>query len=187
MMVRVHFQPGALFRLLRVPLYEFTDNWLDGSSVIGGEIHAVNERLRNCRSYQEMISVVEEYLSMKVKKVRETEYPLDRVACSIFENPSRFSLDTLAKEACLCHRQFNRKFTERMGVGPKLYSRVVRFYKAYQYKEKHTDEDWLTIALLFGYSDYQHMVKDFKEFSHLTPNLWINQDNQSPERILQLE
>ncbi len=74
-----------------------------------------------------------------------------------------------------------------MGVGPKLYSRVVRFYKAYQYKENNPHEDWLTIALLFGYTDYQHMVKDFKEFAQVTPNLWINQDNQSPERILQLE
>ncbi|HET9744437.1 MAG TPA: helix-turn-helix domain-containing protein, partial [Chitinophagaceae bacterium] len=102
-------------------------------------------------------------------------------------NPSRFSLDWLAKEACLCPRQFNRKFTQRMGVGPKLYSRIVRFYKAYEYKEAHPEDDWLTIALLFGYTDYQHMVKDFTQFARVTPNLWINQDNQSPERILQLE
>jgi len=30
-------------------------------------------------------------------------------------------------------------------------------------------------------------VKDFKEFAHVTPNLWINQDNKSPERVLYLE
>ncbi len=187
LMLRVHFHPGALFRLLRIPLFEFTDYWFDAESVIGREILEVNDRLANCLNYAQMIAVVEDYLLNKIKKVKADTHPLDQVASCLFTNPSRFSLDWLAKQSCLCQRQFNRKFTERMGVGPKLYSRVVRFYKAYHYKETYPREDWLTIALLFGYADYQHMVKDFKQFAQVTPHLWINQDNQSPERILKLE
>lgn len=187
LMLRVHFHPGALFRLLHIPLSAFTDCWIDAASVIGREISEVNERLANCSIYTQMIAVVEAYLVTKIKKVKADAHLLDEVATCLFTNPSRFSLDWLAKQSCLCQRQFNRKFIERMGVGPKLYSRVVRFYKAYQYKETHPEEDWLTIALLFGYADYQHLVKEFKEFTQQTPNLWINQDNQSPERILQLE
>ena len=186
-MLRVHFHPGALFRLLRVPLSEFTDSWFDATSVISREIREVNERLADCHNYAQMIAVVETYLENKIKKAKADTHPLDQVAFCLLTNPSRFSLDWLAKQSCLCQRQFNRKFIERMGVGPKLYSRVVRFYKAYQYKEAHPKDDWLTIALLFGYADYQHMVKDFKEFANVTPNLWVNQDNQSPERILRLE
>ncbi|MEB2778358.1 AraC family transcriptional regulator [Algoriphagus sp. D3-2-R+10] len=186
-MLRVHFQPGALYRLLGIPLLEFTDCWFDATSVINFEIMEVNEQLAHCQSYSQMIAVVEVYLIKKLKKVVIDFHPLDKVAACLFTNPSRFSLDWLANQTCLCPRQFNRKFTERMGVGPKLYSRVVRFHKAYQYKEMHPKEDWLSIALLFGYNDYQHMVKDFKEFAGVTPNLWVDQDNHSPERILQLE
>ena len=160
---------------------------IDAESVIGREISDVNERLANCLNYAQMIAVVEDYLINKIKNVKADTHPLDQVASCLFASPSRFSLDWLAQQACLCPRQFNRKFTERMGVGPKLYGRVVRFYKAYQYKEAHPQDDWLTVALLFGYSDYQHMVKDFKQLAQAAPNLWINQDNQSPERILQLE
>lgn len=187
LMLRVHFHPGALYRLLRIPLSEFTDCWFDAEPVISREVLAVNERLAGCLNYDQMIAVVEDYLLNKLRRLTADMHPIDTVASCLFTNPSRFSLDWLARQACLCPRQFDRRFIERMGVGPKLYSRVVRFYKAYQYKETHPKDDWLTIALLFGYSDYQHMVKDFKEFAHVTPNLWINQDNQSPERILQLE
>lgn len=187
LMLRVHFHPGALYRLLRISLTEFTDCWFDAGPVISREIQEVNERLANCLNYAQLIAVVEDYLTSKIREVKTDTHPLDQVASVLLRNPSRFSLEWLASQSCLCPRQFNRRFTERMGVGPKLYSRVVRFYKAYQYKEMHPLEDWLTIALLFGYSDYQHMVKDFKEFAHVTPNLWINQDNQSPERLLQLE
>ncbi len=187
LMIRVHFRPGALYRLLRIPLSQFTDYWLDAEPVINHEVYEVNERLANCPNYAQMIEIVEDYLKNKIKKLKTDSHSIDKVASFILADPSRFSLDWLADQACLCQRQFNRKFIERVGVSPKLYSRIVRFYNAYQYKEMHPREDWLTVALLFGYSDYQHMVKDFKEFAHVTPNLWIGQDNQSPERILQLE
>lgn len=187
LMIRIHFHPGVLHRLLRIPLTAFTDTWFDASSVMSREIQDVNERLANCVNYSQMIGVIEDYLLIYKQKISAITHSLDTIASCLYTNPSRFSLDWFARESCLCPRQFNRKFTERMGVGPKLYSRIVRFYKAYQYKEAHLQDDWLTIALLFGYTDYQHMVKDFKEFAHVTPNLWINQDNQSPERILHLE
>ncbi len=161
-MFRVHFHPGALYRLLRIPLSEFTDCWFDAVSVISREILDVNDRRANCMKYAQMLPVVEDYLINKVKKVKADTHPLDKVASCLFTDPSRFSLDWLAKQSFLCPRQFNRKFTERMGFGPKLYSRVVRFHNAYQYKEKHPHDDWLTIALLFGYADYQHLVKYFK-------------------------
>ena len=187
LMIRIHFHPGALYRLLHIPLSEFTDTWFDASSVMSREILEVNERLANCLNYIQMIAVIEDFLITKKQKLMAITHPLDAVASCLYTNPSRFSLDWLARQSCLCPRQFNRKFVERMGVGPKLYSRVARFYKAYQYREAHPQDDWLTIALLFGYADYQHMVKDFKQFAQVTPNLWINEDNQSPERILQLE
>jgi AraC-like DNA-binding protein len=187
LMVRVHFHPGALYRLLGVPLSEFTNDWFDAEAVISGEIGEVNERLTNSSDYTQMIQVVESYLLRKIKKAKEGMHSLDKVAACILADPSRFSLDWLASQACLCQRQFNRKFIERMGINPKLYSRIVRFYRAYQYKEHHPHVDWLTVALLFGYSDYQHMVKDFKEFAQVTPTLWVGQDNASPERILHLE
>ena len=187
LMLRIHFNPGALYRLLGVPLYEFTDCWFDAIPVIRREIVELNERLADCPNYRQMITLIEDYLIKKVSKIKADAHPLDKVASCLFTNPSRFSLDWLARESCLSPRQFNRKFTERMGVGPKLYSRVVRFYRAYQYKEAHPHVDWLTVALLFNYTDYQHLVKDFRQFAQVTPNSWIHEDNRSPERILRLE
>src|SRR5688572_23273463 len=51
MMVRVHFHPGALYRLLGVPLSALTDHWLDGEAIIGSETQRINDRLANCTNY----------------------------------------------------------------------------------------------------------------------------------------
>lgn len=187
LMLRIHFRPGALYRLLRIPLMEFTDQYSDAAAIIGCEVEDLNERLANCADYTRMVHVVETYLIGKAKKAKAEYSKLDEVAAGILAHPSKFSLDYLSRQSCLSPRQFNRKFTERLGIGPKLYSRIIRFHKAYQYKENNPGIDWLSIAMLFGYSDYQHLVKDFKEFAGVTPAIWINEDYQSPERILKLE
>ena len=186
LMFRIHFRPGALYRLLGIPLGEFTDRWFDAGPVISAEIREVNDRLANCTGYEEMIRVAERWLEGRIRQAKAERHAIDRVASCILMNPS-VSIDWLAGQACLCERQFYRKFTERMGVSPKLYSRIVRFYKAYQYKESHPSESWLSVALQSGYADHQHMAKDFREFALSSPNLWISEDNQSPERILHLE
>lgn len=73
-----------------------------------------------------------------------------------------------------------------MGIGPKLYSRISRFYQAFQYKEMHPHLDWLSVAVHFGYSDYDHLAKDFKQFANVTPNLLLKENAQRPEIIVDL-
>jgi transcriptional regulator GlxA family with amidase domain len=71
-----------------------------------------------------------------------------------------------------------------MGVGPKLYSRLVRFNHACLFKATHPTIAWPRVAIEFGYADYQHMVRDFRDFTNARPNVWLEEDATSPERVL---
>jgi AraC-like DNA-binding protein len=186
LMFRINFHPGALFRLLKIPLNEFSDTWFDANSAIGRETIEVNERLANASSYKQMVDIVEEFLTRKIRQTKVASHPLDKAVSHLLSHGGTTSIDWLANQACLCTRQFNRKFIERIGTTPKVFSRIVRFFNAYKYKEAHPHLDWLSVALMFGYTDHQHLAKDFREFSFATPNLWVHQDNHSPERLLRL-
>jgi transcriptional regulator GlxA family with amidase domain len=50
-------------------------------------------------------------------------------------------------------------------------------------KNNYPHYDWLTIALACGYNDYQHLVKDYKEFAAVTPSIYYLQDSKAPERF----
>jgi AraC-like DNA-binding protein len=184
LMVRVHFQPGALFRLLSIPLYEFGENYFDAELVLGREAREVGERLAAARTHAEMIALVEEFLVRIVGKTEHGLHRVDRAASCLVTDPLHVSLDWLARQACLSPRQFNRKFTERMGVGPKLYSRLLRFQRAYQFKVAHAAVAWPRVALDCGYVDYQHMVRDFRQFTNASPNVWLEEDEGAPENVL---
>jgi len=184
LMVRVHFQPGALFRVVNFPLYEFGEDYFDAELILGRHARDMSERLANAKSYAEMVEVVETYLVRSVAKATQNLLPVDRAAARLTADPRPISLDWLARQACLSPRQFNRKFTERIGVGPKLYSRLVRYHRAYRFKEAHPAIAWPTVAIECGYTDYQHLVRDFRQFTDATPNSWLQEDAESPEKVL---
>ena len=92
------------------------------------------------------------------------------------------TLNQLSKEACLSVKQLERKFKERTGVNPKLYQRIIRFDKAFRLKNSHPEFDWLRIALDCGYHDYQHLVKEYKDFTGMSPIAFHEVENNAPER-----
>lgn len=186
LMFRVHFRPGVLFRLFGVPLVAFSGDYFDAERLLDRRVWDVQEQLASADTYPKMVEVVEKFLLRLVKQAQGEVHPLDQVAACLTASPTRFSLDWLASQACLSPRQFNRKFTERMGVGPKLYSRLVRFFNASRFKNANPEIDWLTVAVQFGYTDYQHLAKDFRQFTAAAPNLWIQEEEASPEHLLRL-
>lgn len=186
-MVKIIFQPGGLFHLLgQMPTTYFTDAVTDAESILGREMSEVIQQLMNTAQYQAMLRLVDAYLLQKFRKLTLRIEPIDRINALLQGKNPTFNLAYLASQACLSYRQFERKFKERNGVGPKLFVRVARFNRAFILKEANPAIDWLDVAISCGYSDYQHMVKDFKQFTGVTPVSMLAAEARSPEKILGL-
>ncbi len=181
--LQVVFQPGAFFRLTGISMRELLNQYLDAADVFGSVVSEVNERLYHALSYNEMILVVERFLLKVVKAAKKGTHPVDISGSMMLLQEENFRLDSFLKQACICHRQFDRMFGERLGVSPKQFLRIVRFDKAYRMKNRFPHLDWLSIAIRSGYHDYQHLVKDYKAFTGYTPPQFFALDSTAPERI----
>lgn len=184
MVFQIQFQPGALFRLTGLPISELTNTFVDAEAIFSTEIQRVNERLGYTKHYTEMIPIVEDFLRHLINKSRYKQArSIDKVSQYLLNYPAGVSLDWLADQACLSQRQFYRQFVECIGTSPKLYSRIARFENAMKLKNARPNLDWLSVAVELGYYDYQHLVRDFKEFTRLTPNAFYEAEAKSPERV----
>ncbi|GAB2791910.1 helix-turn-helix domain-containing protein [Rhabdobacter roseus] len=184
---QVVFQPGALFRLTGLPAHALTNTFLDAEAVFSPEIKRVNDRLGSTDRYPDMIQIVEQFLHYLIRKSKRDRLPIDKVSHWMLHAPQGTSpllrsVDWLAKEACLSPKQFYRQSVERLGVSPKLFDRIIRFDQAVKYNNAQPRKDWLSIALETGYHDYQHLVRDFRTFTTLTPPQFAQQDSKAPER-----
>lgn len=150
------------------------------------EIEAVNDQLANTADYEDIPGVLDKFFLEKIKKIKLNLLPIDKIGGIILNDPSNFDLDTIAKSACMSHRTFENKFLQKVGVNPKYFARICRFYQAYEQKELSPKLDWFSIAIQNGYTDYQHLVKDFKQFASVSPNLFIENTNQNPEKRLRI-
>lgn len=183
LLFQVVFKPGALYRLTKIPSNELTNCYIDATSIFScGDIDEVNERLADASSFRIMVPIVESFLTKQLHRNQLEAHRLDNITNLILHTADNVSIEWLAKEACLSLRQFERKFIERMGVTPIYFNKVVRFENAFRMKNKYPTLDWLTIAIHCGFYDYQHLVKNYREFTLQTPTEFHLLDLASPER-----
>ncbi|MBS0029924.1 helix-turn-helix domain-containing protein [Chitinophaga sp. 22321] len=178
----IAFQPSGLHRLLRIPMSEIYEQDFDTSLLLGSEIAEITERLREADNWDHMISIVEFYLLKRVSGVKPL-LPVDQAMAALVGSSGNVSMEELASLACLSLRQFERKCTERLGMPPKQYARLIRFCKAYQLKELFPQKTWTEIAYHTGYYDQMHFIRDFKKFAGVTPSFIHEEELQHTIRL----
>ncbi len=180
---QVVFQPGALYRITGIAMEELSNKYMDAEDIFGSTLRLVNEQLFSAESYIVMVQIIEQFLFKLIKNVKKEQHVVDVSGKLMLLQNDQFRLEKFIKDACLCHRQFDRKFKERVGIAPKQFLQIVRFDKAYRTKNRFPNMDWLSVAVQCGYYDYQHLVKDYKEFTGYTPAKFFEIDNYAPERF----
>ncbi|MBB6005284.1 helix-turn-helix domain-containing protein [Arcicella rosea] len=179
---QVVFSPGGLFRLTGIPAQELNNCYIDAETIFGNALREVNDKLNDALNFTQMVQVVESFLWKQVNSGVKDFHRLDHVSNLILKSEKGLNIEWLANESCLSLRQYERKFIERMGISPRYFSKIARFENAFRIKNKEPHLDWLSIAMRCGYYDYQHLVKDYKEFTNQTPTGFHLLDSGSPER-----
>ena len=181
LVIQVSFHPGYLHQLLgRMPMTSFMYKEIDAELLSDAGIKTLNEELRATADYKTMIALIECYLLKRFARTKLELLPIDRAILLLKASLEPVSLGWLASQACLSPRQFERRFTERMGMSPKYYARIARFHRATQTKLQQPEKDWRSIAYDCGYYDFAHLLRDCREFAEVTPSLLLAEQAASP-------
>lgn len=180
--IKAILKPTVLYYLCKLSLNDITNTFINAKDILGNEVSLVCDSLKELDKLTEMITIIENFIESRIKRIKDDCQPIDKATDYILNEKNNASIEWLANQSCLSVRQFIRKFEERIGISAKTFERIIRFDKAYRMKNSHPEYDWLYIAIACDYHDYQHMVKDFKEFSNLTPASLYELEVNAPER-----
>jgi AraC-like DNA-binding protein len=170
-MVGVYFRPARADRFLHVPVGDLTDHTVGieevwrGSAALASELAELGELDR--------IQRLEALLLARLGIGRDGGRTLrvDTLAARAIQRCGRDTVERMAHEAGVSRQHLSRAFRERIGVGPKLYSRLARFQAGLVYAGAGPEVDWAEAAVDLGYADQSHMIADFRQFSSLTPQM----------------
>ncbi|HEY4108120.1 helix-turn-helix domain-containing protein [Puia sp.] len=170
LMLKVAFHPTGIYRLLGNNMRLIVNTGLDATKFWGNEVVEILHRLRQAADYDSMARIAEAFLEKQVIHSCRPEEALDKVAISMLDPQNTRPLEEWAAMACLSRRQFERNFTTRVGISPKLFVRIVRFEWAMKIKNRYPDRSWVDIAAECDYTDSSHILREFKEFAEFPPS-----------------
>jgi AraC-like DNA-binding protein len=78
----------------------------------------------------------------------------------------------LASASGYSARRLGQLFEDEIGLGPKSFSRIVRFQRAVRRLHAGGDVRWDELALDCGYCDQSHFANDFHGFSGMNPTTY---------------
>ena len=163
-----YLYPFAIPRLFGFPASDFTNISPDLTSVFGRDGALLDERMCCAPTNDERIVIISDFLSRKLNSTTRELPTIYRSIHTVLASKGTLAVDSLAAEHNISRRQFERRFKDLAGLSPKLFSRVIRFQAATQFKLNGT-RDLTEIAYACGYYDQSHFINDFREFSGYTP------------------
>ncbi|MGA7158249.1 MAG: AraC family transcriptional regulator [Acidobacteriaceae bacterium] len=173
-MMGVVFAPGGLRRFVAVPAAEFRFAETPLEAVWGGGAEELRERLMGAVGVREKFRVLELEL---LRRMRGSEqhaavgHALWRLGCGT----SAARVREIAVETGYSARRLQQLFEEEVGVGPKLFARIVRFQQAVQCLHRGCEVRWDELALDCGFSDQAHLSNEFRAFSGMSPTQYARE------------
>ena len=103
-----------------------------------------------------------------------TRHPAVAYALTEFSGvPHTRAVSEVTDQVGLSSRRFIEVFDSEVGLTPKLFCRIQRFQHAKRLAHQSDDIDWADLAAMSGYYDQSHMIRDFEEFSGLSPSAYL--------------
>ncbi|HUC82100.1 MAG TPA: AraC family transcriptional regulator, partial [Flavisolibacter sp.] len=182
----IQFQPTGFYRIFGIPAVVFTNLMVQSPEDCKKSFLFLYEQLRETREINDMKTRCENYLLRELvsSTAKDPYNGILFIASRIVKSVGWLPVEKLASEANMSLKTFERKFTEQVGVRPKLYNRIVRFNKALAMKRGSPSPHWTSIAHACGYFDQMHFIKDFKLFSGVTPTDFFRQSPLPNEDVL---
>jgi AraC-like DNA-binding protein len=168
----ISFKANGFAKLFRQPAQELTGKIIPLTAILGTKAEQVFDRFLHASSVEQMALHADEFLLSFCNQVNHNVLKKDGIAAvtgALGASHPSLPVAYYAQKANMSVRTFERRFTEQVGVAPKMYLKLFRLNQALHLRLLSPAKSWTAIAHECGYFDQMHFIKDFKQFTGLTP------------------
>ncbi|MEZ0608545.1 DUF6597 domain-containing transcriptional factor [Fibrella sp. WM1] len=174
-MVGIVFRPAGLSTLFGLPMYEFNDERVSLTDVLGTSITYLHEQIGDCRTTDGRIALLDQFLNRQLLRRGNHFDRTDFAANLIVDRCGVLTINELLDDLYVCRRQFERQFLQKVGVSPKYYARIRRvgYLCAQLASQRWQVTDWQDVVFGAGYYDQSHFIREFTQFMGKRPTLYV--------------
>lgn len=164
-LIGLRFRPGMARAFFGISAAELTDKAVAFEDLQAHPARELKQKLDDANSADQAVQTMLGILGPPPQTSSAIEKSIEMLVAS----HGSVNLDQAARSANLSARQFRRRCLEESGLSPKLLSRILRFRYASRLASAARPVDWSAIAADAGYFDQSHLIRDFRDFTRLTP------------------
>jgi len=166
--VQVDFKAAGARAFFRIPLTEITGHVVSLANLLGQDGDDIVEKLALCTCWRQRFRILEQFLRQRILPGPRQSSTVVEALRVIETSAGTTRISGLARALDISREHLARRFSAEVGIGPKAYSRIVRFENAMQRLQDGPDSV-AAIAHETGYADQAHLTREFGRMAGTTP------------------
>jgi AraC-like DNA-binding protein len=163
------FHPYGFLPFATIPIKEMENTAVTLDKLFGTDGEEFGQKILEAKSTAERIRLSEDFLLNRLTDVDTIDSIVRSTVDIILTCNGHLSVDQLSKQTNINRRQLVRKFSSAIGLSPKQLSKTIRLQGALKVLLNTEINNLVDLAYEGEYYDQAHFIKDFKEFTGLTP------------------
>jgi AraC-like DNA-binding protein len=136
----------------------------------------IEQRILNANTTTEKIQIIETFLIKLLAERKTIDNVINSTIDTIYTSNGQFSVNEFSKSSNISRRQLARKFSDSIGLSPKQLAKIIRIQTTLKALLNQEITSLTDLAYENEYFDQAHFIKDFKEFTGLTPKEFFGDD-----------
>jgi len=167
--ISARFLPDGISPFVNMPLTSLENKAVPITELFGEDGEKLEGQIINANDNYERIKLIETFLLSKLTEQRTIDAITKSCVNIIFQSQGQIGSAELADKMNINRRNMERKFTSVIGMSPKQLSKVARLQATLKMLEQKKFASLTEIAYENGYYDQAHFIKDFREFTGMSP------------------
>jgi len=165
----VRFHPEGFFPFATIPIKKMENTAVSLEELFDKDGQEIEQKILDTSSTSERINLIETFLLNRLADTETIDRMIKSTVNTILTANGQLSIDELSKQIKINRRQLERKFSSAVGLSPKQLSKTVRLQATLKMLLTGQFTSLTALAYQGEYYDQAHFIKDFKEFTGLTP------------------
>lgn len=164
--MQVVLKPHALKAIFGINALVLKDSSVELNEISSEDIY---EQMINAHGSRDQTDLLIRFLVTQLQQAKARDDLVEASLRLIHQNPATIKVRTLLEQFEISERQFERRFSQTVGISPHSYIRVRRFNEAIRLMKTRQCDTLTEIAYALHFHDQSHFIRDIKTFTGITP------------------
>ncbi len=174
--IQLQLSPLAARPLAGLPAGELASMDVAAQEILGPLATQVSERIQAAATWSARFAVLDQLLGDALQVERTVPDEVARAWSLLLLSNGTVPICDVARDVGWSQRHLSNQFTREIGLRPKMAARVIRFHRARRVLQRNVGggrPNIAGVAAQCGYFDQAHLIRDWQQFTGLSPTNWI--------------